>query len=251
MSTHIRLGAHRIEIRSKGSLKDACDLLGGLTRGNLRTLVSDSSIRAEGVRRALSPAIGRCYVKHDVLSGGVRHNCNGHSGFQYASDEEQQALEACPARDVWSDLGGLFAGHAKAGRGPDDPVVADCDDLAPAALSVAGYLAWFIDRDAPELAGLGGLSYDRLHDDHARFAVAITHPKGANIAHAYGLTNRVPPAPQPRIALASAGGGETWYVWDPAAHWGMNRPPDDFYRKGELVGFEIRREDLHGLDLAL
>src|ERR1700679_3354247 len=138
MATHIRLGAHRIEVRSKGSLRDACDLLGGLTRGNVRSMMADPDLRSEAIRRALSPAVPRCYVKHDLMSGGTRDNCNGHSGFQYASDEEQQALEACPARDVWSDWGGLIAGHAKAGRGADDPIVADCDDLAPAEISVAG-----------------------------------------------------------------------------------------------------------------
>ena len=243
MSTHIRLGGHRIELRSKGSLRDACDLLGGLTRGNLRSINADPDLRAEAIRRALSPAIDRCYVKENMLGGGLRHDCNGHSGFQYSSDEEAQALEACPARDVWSDWGGLLAGHAKAGRGDLDPIVADCDDLAPAALSVAGWIAWFAPKGSK---GLGGRDLNDFRDEEARFAVAITHPKGANIAHAYALTNRVPPPPQPKISMGVVGGCE-WYVWDPAAHWGMRRPPDDFYKNGEVVAFEIRREDLHGL----
>jgi hypothetical protein len=126
--------------------------------------------------------------------------------------------------------------------------VADCDDLAPAAVSVGAYIAWYAPRGT---RGIGGRDLSGFNDDQARFAIAITHPEGANIAHAYALTNRVPPAPQPRIALASASGGETWYVWDPAAHWGMQRPPDDFYRRGEVVAFEIRRDDLHGMDLKL
>jgi hypothetical protein len=243
MSTHIRLGGQRIELRSKGSLRDACDLIAALTRGNLRSIQGDLDLRAEALRRTLSPPIGRCHVKQNLLGGGVHHDCNGHSGLQYASDEEAQALEACPARDVWSDWGGLIMGHAKAGRGPLDPIVCDCDDLAPAALSVASWIAWYAPKGA---VGLGGRDLHEFHDDNARFAVAITHPRGANIAHAYALTSKKPPAPQPTIRMGSA---KEWYVWDPAAHWGMKRPGDEFYENGEVVAFEIRRSDLQGLTL--
>ncbi len=53
MTTHIRVGDRRIELRSKKSLEDACDLLRGMTRDNVRSLVSNHEARSEGVPVAL------------------------------------------------------------------------------------------------------------------------------------------------------------------------------------------------------
>ncbi len=88
---------------------------------------------------------------------------------------------------------------------------------------------------------LGAAHVGIKRDPGARFAIAITHPPNADIAHAYGLMNRRPPAPQPEIK-----NGE-WYVWDPAAHWGMPRPPDSFYFGSEPTAFELRRDNIQGI----
>jgi len=240
--THVRLGGTRIDLRSTGTLGDAADLLAGLGRANVRAIRSDAALREEALRRALSPAVDRCRVQG--MGTTLRHDCTAPSGFQYASDEEAQALEACSPNDVWSDIRGLIIGHKRAGRGPDEPIVADCDDLTPSALGVAAYISWFAPPGllAPDGTLSAGQDLSRWRDDDARFAVAITRPPKAEIAHAYGLTNRVPPWPQPKIEM-----GKGWYVWDPAAHWGMPRPRDEFYRTGDVVAHEVRRADLDGI----
>ncbi len=245
--THIRIGGVRIDLRFSGTIKDAADLLGGVTRASLRSIIADPVLREEAIRRVLSPPCAvRCFVSKD----GTRHDCNCPSGFQYSSDPEQQALEGCPARDVWSDLRSLLKGHHEAGRGADDPIVADCDDLTPSTLAVAAYIAWF----APKGYAVNGFELGAWRRDEERFASAITlppdKPGAANerVAHAYGLVSKPPPAPQPRIAMVDKE-GRRWFVWDASAHFGMKRPPDSYYVTGEIAGFEIHRENLEGLQL--
>lgn len=237
--THIRIGGTRIGLHSNGGLTDAAELLVGLARANVRALRDDPDLRQETLRRVLSPAVDRCRVQPNGS-----HNCDAPSGFQYASDEEAQALESCAPNDVWSDIRGLYAGHKKAGRGANDPVVCDCDDLTPTALAAAAWISWLAPKGsiAPPGSLSAGTDLAGWHDDDARFAIAITRPKNAPIAHAYGLVNRPPPAPQPTIPM-----GQCWYVWDPAAHWGMPRPKDSFYKDGEIVAHELLRDHLDGL----
>jgi hypothetical protein len=249
--TQIRFGDQRVELRSGGTLDDAAYLLAGLARANVRAMERDADLRDEAIRRTLSPPIDRCYVKGDQ-SVGMRHDCTGESGYQYASDEEQQALEGCRPSDVWSDIRALLAGHEQAKRGPKDPIVCDCDDLAPAAAGVYAWLAWFgkdgltipkgswYGDDGKKIQGLGDSSRK------ARFALAITRPPRAPIAHAYVLTSQRPKPPQPPIRLAGSE-GESWWVLDPAAHWGMPRPQDSFYGYGEVVAHELRHDSLEGL----
>ena len=178
--TQIRFGNERVELRSGGTLDDAACLLAGLARANVRAIQKDEDLRTEAIRRTLSPPIDRCYVKGGPANG-LHHDCTGESGFQYASDEEQQALEGCKPSDVWSDLRALLAGHQQAGRGPKDPIVCDCDDLAPAAAGMYAWLAWFAPDglvtpkdswygEGQKIMGLGEANRK------ARFALAITRP---------------------------------------------------------------------------
>ncbi len=257
--TQIRLGGMRIGLRQgdQHMLFAAAEILEAITRANMRDMRNDPRLRDEAIRRALSlPCTDRCYVTPGPGGVGVVDNCNSPSGFQYASDDEKEALEGCPARDTWSDLRALLAGHQGSGRGDDDPIVADCDCLTPATLAVAAYLAWF----APSEYGVGGItlggvrrggySLGGMRDPGARFAIGITLPPptttGPQMAHAYGLTNRRPASPQPEIRSGD------WYVWDAAAHFGMKRPPDSFYfppKPGLIVAYELRRDNLDGLSL--
>lgn len=251
----VRLGGARLAV-SPGSLIDAAEVLEAIARANLRAFLDDARLRDEAVRRVLSPPCpSRCYVQ----AGGA-NDCNCASGMQWSSDEEAQELEKCPPRDVWSDFRSLLMGHAAAGRGDSDPIVCDCDDMAPSAISVLAYLSWFapsgysvagVPRTAPSVyralgvgVRLGAARVGIARDDGARFAIAITHPPRADIAHAYALMNRRPPAPQPEIRSGD------WYVWDPAAHWGMDRPAESFYFSAPPVAFELRREGLQGLSLS-
>lgn len=240
--TQLRIGGVRIGLNAGQSILDAADLLAGVARVNLRALRDDPKLRADAVGRVLSPPCAtRCYVSED----GARNDCNCLSGFQYASDPEQQAMQGCPARDVWNDLRSLLIGHAESGRGRGDPIVADCDCLTPASLAVQAYTAWY----APKGYGMGGLDLGALHDDERRFAVGITlpppEPGKARIGHAYSLLNRPPNPPQPPIRIDLE--GSPWWVWDGSAHWGMQRPPDSFYTTGEYVAVEVSRKDLDGL----
>lgn len=259
--THMRVGGTRIELNAGGSIHDPCEGIEFLTRCTLRSLVADEALRAEALRRVLSPPCGsRCYVQRDA-SGKLTHDCECRSGFHYASDENAQDLEACPARDVWSDVRSLIRGHRDradlkaAGIDPDDrPIVGDCDDLAPTGIAVCAWVAWF----APRGYTIGGVDDLGSHrNDAARFALAITLPPPPadptieRMAHAYGLTTLAPPAPQPDIRMGKSG---LWRVWDPAAHWGMKRPPDDYYDAtktgGDVAIYELRREHLDGLKLS-
>lgn len=272
-ATHIRIGGVRIDLQAGGSIGDAADLLEGVARINLRALRDDPRLRDEALRRMLSPPCEtRCYVREGV-QGSLSHDCNCTSGMQYSSDEEAQALEACPARDVWSDLRSLIIGHAGAQRGESDPIVCDCDDLAPADVACQAYLAWYAepgygyayDGVEPEYMGLGfareilglWMPAQRVQigsasplptgrDPDARFAIAITRPEGADIAHAYGLANRRPPAPQPAIGMVDDN-GDRWWVRDAAAHFGMKRPRDSYYTNGQIVVHELRKNNLDGL----
>lgn len=256
--TQIRIGGARFNLQSgdRQLLFTAAECLECLTRANIRDMRDDPRLREEAIRRALSlPCAERCFVRPGPDGLGTVDNCTSPSGYQYASDDEKEALEGCPARDTWSDIRALLHGHQISGRGPDAPIVADCDCLTPATLAVGAYMAWF----APEDYGIGGITLGGVQhggwrigaarDNGARFAVGITlPPPGPDpsklMAHAYGLTNRRPSHPQPEIRI-----GE-WYVWDAAAHFGMPRPPDTFYlpkKPGQLVAYEIRRDNLDGL----
>lgn len=247
--THIRVGDDRHALQAGASIADAAGLLAEVTRINVRGFRDDPVLRAEAIRRVMSPPCPtRCYVSDD----GQHNDCNCPSGLQWTTDTEAQAMEGCPARDVWNDARALLSSHTAAGRGPGDPIASDCDCLTPFSLGVAAYLAWF----APQDFAVGGV---QLGDARSgvksahRFAVGITLPAPEEgkerIGHAYGLVNYRPRSPQPLIKMPYEGG--PWYVWDASAHWGMKRPEDSFYTnpRSEHVGFEVRRESLDGLKM--
>lgn len=237
------------------SVKDASEILSSVAHANLRWLRDDpEGLRDDAIRRVYSPPCAtRCRVSRD----GSAHDCNCASGFQWSTDPEAQALEGCPARDVWNDLPSLYHGHRMAGRGKNDPIVADCDCLTPASLAVAAYLAWF----APERMSIEGVTHrgrpvnlGAMRNDEWRGAVAIAlppdEPGKERVGHAFGLVGRPPREPQPTIRIRGAD-GRSWYVWDASCHWGMGRPKDSFYTTGEVVGFELRRENLDGLQFTM
>lgn len=257
--THIRLGGMRIGLvqGDRQMLYAAAEILEAITRANMRDMRDDPHLRDELIRRALSlPCADRCYVRPGPGGVGTTNDCNSPSGFQYASDDEKEALEGCDPSDSWSDARALLAGHHSSGRGPEDPIVADCDCLTPATLAVGAYLAWM----SPSEYGLGGITLGGvqrggytlggLRDPGARFAIGITlpppRPGAGQMAHAYGLTNRRPASPQPEIRSGD------WYVWDAAAHFGMQRPQNSFYfppKPGIVVAYELRKDNLDGLTL--
>ncbi len=235
--THIKLGAGRIGLQAGATIQDASDLLAVIAGINRRALLNDGELRDDAIRRVMSPPCAtRCYVSHD----GSSHDCNCVSGFQWTTDPEAQALEGCPARDVWNDLRSLRLGHYSRGAGPHEPIAADCDCLTPAHLSVLSHVAW--DQPTPGYA-IAGIQLGAVRDTGKRFAVAITlpppDPSKERIGHAYGLVNYPPRAPQPLIQMPFDGG--PWYVIDASAHWGMARPPNSFYTTGEFVATEILR----------
>lgn len=247
-STQIRIGGVRIGLRAGAQILDACEVLEAITRINLRALRDDADLRDDAMRRVLSPpCVDRCYVSED----GSRNDCDCASGFQYASDPEAQALEGCPARDVWNDLRSLGISHHDSGRGHHEPIVADCDCLAPATIAVYAYIAWFM-PDKYQIQGVrafNGVNLGAYRSPEKRFAIGITLPPfeagKERIGHAYGLMNHIPLPPQPAIVMPYADG--PWYVLDPSAHWGMRRPPDNYYPTGEIAAFELRRDALDGL----
>jgi hypothetical protein len=129
--------------------------------------------------------------------------------------------------------------------------VADCDCLTPAVLSVFGHMAWNAPKEysVRGVPGYEGFNLGAFRSEDKRFAIGITLPPfeqgKERIGHAYGLMNTIPRAPQPTIQMPYEGG--PWWVIDPSAHWGMKRPPDDYYSTGEFVAFELRRDRLDGL----
>jgi hypothetical protein len=258
-ATHIRLGGIRYELRAGGSISDPCEILAAITRGNLRAYLEDPRIRAEVLRRLQSPPCPvRCYVSTD----GARNDCTCSSGFQYTSDPEQQASIGCEARDVWNDARALLVTHEEAGRGANDPIMVDCDCITTTGIAGAAWLAWYEPHRAPlagiDLAGIelaGPPAVTSLlappigSAGEAQFAIGITLPAEVpgrvRVGHCYGLVNRKPKPPQPPIQMPFAGG--PWWVWDLSAHFGMNRPSDDFYTTGEAVAFPVVHEGLFGL----
>ena len=235
-------GLGRIAMPAGRSLRDAAEILEGITRVNVRGFRDDPALRDEVIRRVLSPPCAtRCYVSRD----GTQNDCNCASGFQWTTDSEAQALEGCGPVDIWNDFASLGAAHHAAGRGMSDPIAADCDCLTPIALGAMAYLAWF----QPENFSVAGFSLGAQRNDSRRFAVGITLPPAVpgkeRIGHAYALTNYIPGPPQPKIRMPYK---DPWFVWDPSAHWGMKRPEDSFYPSGEHVAFEVRREHLDGLE---
>jgi hypothetical protein len=180
------------------SLAALTALLTGWCRANIADVESNPALAAEFWRRlALPPMVG----------------------FQYKRDEEEHARneygrhclldvdKGCnPGEDTWSTFAALLERHINRGRGPGDPILDDCDGLAP-IYGAAYYL-----RGIPA----------------SQIELRITQPEPGAMAHAYLVIGGgiVPVEPQ----LVTPDGKA---IVDACVMHGMDRPPDDFYLRGQ------------------
>lgn len=238
----LRVGADVVDAHLHGTVYDAADLLTALTRTNLRSFVAgpwgdgDEELAQEMVRRcATDPCAAQCFIERNADGKLIKTGCGCTSGWQYTSDEDVQTLEGCAPNDVWNDARGLLQNHLKVGRGSADPILCDCDDLTAISAAVAKYEAW----KAGGKKTRNGRPFDTAGDD---VRIAITRPRGKNMAHAYTLSASPPVSGEPSIRLRVD--GRELYVFDPAGRWGMKRPPNEFYGDGEVAVYPVRFEDL-------
>jgi len=233
----LRIGADITDMNLHGSVWDSADLLAALARTNLRSFVpgpwgeGDEALAAEIARRTnTAPCDQQCFITAHSDGALMKTGCGCASGWQYASDEDVQTLEGCKPQDVWNDARGLILNHVKVGRGDADPILCDCDDLTAICAASAKYQMW---KSAGSPTTFGGRPRDV-----GEVQVAITRPKGKNMAHAYMLSSTKPVEGEPQIRLQGL------WVFDPAARWGMTRPPESFYGDGEVAVYPLRFSDL-------
>jgi hypothetical protein len=117
------------------------------------------------------------------------------------------------------------------GRGPDDPVLGDCDDLS----TIVAAFGKFVE-------------YLRAGRDEMQIFLAIVRPMESPMAHAYILQDLPAPPEEPVIVRpVTEVQGVTvrdLRVYDPSARYGMRRPPDAYYLTGEHAAFPLRIADL-------
>lgn len=238
----LRIGASITDVNLHGSVWDAADLLTGLTRTNLRSFVPGPWGEGDGALAAMiakrtntAPCDQQCFITAHSDGDVVKTGCGCTSGWQYTSDEDVQTLEGCKPQDVWNDARGLIIHHVKVGRGDADPILCDCDDLTAICAASAKYQIWK-SAGAPMTGG--------RPRDVGDIRVAITRPKGKNMAHAYMLSSSKPVEGEPAIRLEVPEDGTKLWVFDPAARWGMKRPPEEFYGDGEVAVYPLRFSDL-------
>ncbi len=225
------------EVDLTGTVWDACDFLAALARTDLRSFIDgpwgkgNEGLAKEMVRRlSTNPCEQQCFVvshkdDKDVITSG----CTCSTGWQYTDDNHVATLEGCGPNDLWSDARALLKKHYEIGRGPDQAILCDCDDLA----SIAAACWVYMDRTAD-------------------VRVAITKPHNSNMAHAFVLANKPWQAQgEPLIKIQVPDLKDrtkkiSLYVFDPAGRWGMKRPLDSFYGEGEVAVFPVRIEDLNG-----
>ena len=132
----------------------------------------------EMIRRCLTPPCeGQCWVVGHREGEREMQGCTCSAGWQYTDDNHVQALEKCPPNDVWSDARALLLHHREIGRGDNDPILCDCDDLTAICTACAVYSAWQV--------GGSTVVDGRPVDPGTEIHVAITRPPAANMAHAY------------------------------------------------------------------
>jgi hypothetical protein len=218
-----------------GDLEDYADLLATMCRVNLRAYKKDPNLALELVRRLMAPEqCGGC-----ILVGNPRKpemkGCHCHTGIVYRTDEDiQEKFAGCAPDDVWSDARSLLEFHKKIGRGPDDPLMGDCDDHE---------------------AILGSIT--KLYRPNARVFATITKPNTGTVAHAHQLQDFPPRSDKRQIRIDPPTrdnpngvivNGKTldFPVWvvDLSAETGMFVPPPSFYTTGSRAVFEVRMEDL-------
>lgn len=233
----IRTAGSSTDIDLTGTVWDACDFLAALARTDLRSFIDgpwgkgNEGLAKEMVRRlSTDPCQTQCFVvSHKNGENVVTQGCTCSSGWQYTDDNHVAALEGCGPNDLWSDARALLKKHYEIGRGPDQPILCDCDDLTSITAGCWAYM-----------------------DPNADVRVAITKPYKSNMAHAYVIADKPWQAPgEPLIKISvpdlkNPSKKVERFVFDPAGRWGMKRPVDSFYADGEVAVFPVRREDLNG-----
>lgn len=240
----LRIGGDTRDVHLHGTVWDASDLLTSLTRTNLRSFVpgpwgpGDPELADAMNRRCLTaPCDRQCFVVQHGRGGLTKTGCSCSSGWQYTSDEDVQALEGCEPNDVWNDARALQKHHLKIGRGENDPILCDCDDLTAICGACAAYSAW-------KSAGSPMENGRAVTPPGCDIRVGITRPPTKNMAHAYMLSSWAPIAGEPRIKVRPPKSSEDLFVFDPAGRWGMKRPDPSFYGRGDVAVYRVRFEDL-------
>lgn len=219
-----------MRIRLRGSIRDACDVLAAMGRANLRALLADEDLAREAVRRFDANNESCCFRAANPRDP-KQVGCHCQTGMQYETDEDIQVAEGCKPDDVWSDLRSLLHFHARMGRGRDDPVLGDCDDLSTIVAAFGKFVEWL-----------------RVGRDEMQIFLAIVCPDGSPMAHAYILQDVPAPPGEPTIIRpqteVQGATVEGLRVYDPSARYGMRRPPDSYYLTGEHAAFPLRIADL-------
>lgn len=234
----LRIGASISDVNLHGSVWDHADLLAGVSRASLRSFVpgpwgtGDEALAVGIARRTnTAPCVEQCFITSHADGDLVKTGCGCESGWQYTSDEDVQTLEGCKPQDVWNDARGILIHHMKVGRGDSDAILCDCDDLTNICAASAKYQMWK-ENGSPMSGG--------RPRDVGDVRIAITRPKGKNMAHAFMLSSTKPVGGEPEIRIKDPDDGTKLWVFDPAARWGMRRPPEDFYDDGEVAVYPLR-----------
>ncbi len=238
----LRIGNSITDVNLNGSVWDHACLLTGVAKASLRSFVpgpwgKEDEALAVGIARRTNtpPCVSQCFITAHGEGELVKRGCGCESGWQYTSDEDVQTLEGCKPQDVWNDARGILVHHMKVGRGDDDAILCDCDDLTNICAASAKWQMW-------KAAGRP-MTRGRPRDV-GDVRIGITRPSGKNMAHAYMLSNTKPAEGEPAIQIKDPNDGVKLYVFDPAARWGMKRPPEDFYGDGEVAVYPLRFSDL-------
>lgn len=246
----VQVGEWSRDVILYGSVWDHSDLLASLVRADLRSFVDgpwgkgDEKLAAEMIRRcSTDPCVQQCFVVQHAEGQKTMRGCSCSSGWQYTDDNHVQALEGCPPNDVWRDTRALVSNHIKIGRGDNDPILCDCDDLTSVCAACAKFERW--DRAGRKTKD--GRPVDGPED----IRVAITKPPDANTAHAFMLCDTRPIAGEPEIMIRPPPTPKEkekdpprLYVFDPAGRWGMRRPDPSYYGRGDVAVFPVRFSDL-------
>lgn len=236
----VRLGEKDRKVNLRGNVWDHSDLLGSVGRAVLRSFTpgpwgpGDVALAQEMIRRThTAPCDQQCFVTAHADGSTVKKGCHcAGSGWQYTADEDVMKLEGRVPQDVWNDARAILDHHEEIGRGPDDPILCDCDDLTLLCAAVAVYEAW-VEAGCPIRAGL---PYDA--PSAPEVWTTITQPPDSTTAHAFIESSR-PIIPGERVLRVNG-----LYVTDPARRWGMRSPPDSFYGTGSVARFRLRMADL-------
>ncbi len=231
----VRVGDKDRNVRLRGNVWDHADLLCAVSRTAVRAFVpgpwgiGNPELAQDMIRRIHTPPCSQqCFVVSHADGSTTKRGCHcSGSGWQYTADEDVQKLEGKPAADVWNDPVALVKHHNEIGRGEDDPILCDCDDLALILAAVGLYEAW-IAAGCPTRGGLP------LDPPDCEIWTTITQPPDASTAHAYVESSR-PLIADERVLRLENG----LYVTDPAKRWGMRQPPDKFYSTGNIARFRM------------